>query len=90
MFGYRLREEGLEQVTKLGNEFREEVRAAVAQRRAEEKARKEREEAERKKAEEEKADGEIPSTNEETPSSNNDETEESAADPVMDEDSSTS
>ena len=50
VFGYRLREEGLEQVTKLGNQFREDVRAAVAERRAEEKARKEREEAEREKA----------------------------------------
>ncbi|GFS01174.1 A disintegrin and metalloproteinase with thrombospondin motifs 18 [Elysia marginata] len=53
VFGYRLLEEGFDQVTFLGNQFKTEVRAAVEERKKEEEALKQKEE-EKKKAEEER------------------------------------
>ncbi|XP_005111802.2 uncharacterized protein LOC101851690 [Aplysia californica] len=59
VFGYRLREEGLEQVTRLGNMFKAEVRAAVEKQKQEEKAKKAREEADKAKADKAKAEGQA-------------------------------
>ncbi|KAK3771509.1 hypothetical protein RRG08_016913 [Elysia crispata] len=49
VFGYRLLEEGLEQVTLLGNQFKTEVKAVIEERKKEEKALRQKEEEERRK-----------------------------------------
>ena len=55
VFGYRLLEEGFEQVTLLGNQFKDDVKAAVEEKKKEEEALKKKEEEEKlKKQAEEK------------------------------------